>query len=56
MTSSSVSAARQIQRQEVQPFSTRGRCTSCDKVLSIAEEIENHCEGCAGQPVKAGRK
>jgi hypothetical protein len=44
-TSSTTSAARQIQRQSVR-FATFHCCETCDRVLSIPEVIERHCERC----------
>jgi hypothetical protein len=45
MTSSTISAARQIQRQAVR-LATFHCCEACDRVLSIPEIIERHCERC----------
>jgi hypothetical protein len=56
MTSSTVSAARQIQRQAGHP-TTFHCCEACDRVLSIEEIIERHCERCnAPARVKEGRE
>ncbi|QIG67309.1 hypothetical protein EVB37_073 [Rhizobium phage RHph_TM3_3_3] len=51
--SATVDAARRIQRQTVR-FVTFHCCPACDRVLSIPEIIERHCERCdiAMQPVE----
>lgn len=40
-----ICAARQIQRRQFHPHRYH-ECQECDRVLSIAEVIERHCEGC----------
>lgn len=39
-----VEAARQSQRHALRP--TFHLCSNCDRVLSVAEFIERHCESC----------
>lgn len=45
MTTATISAARHIQRQDVRS-ATFHCCETCDRVLSIPEIIERHCERC----------
>jgi uncharacterized paraquat-inducible protein A len=40
-----IDAARRIQKQDVR-FATFHCCPACDRVLSIPEIIERHCERC----------
>lgn len=42
---SSIDAARRIQRQAVR-LATFHLCPACDRILSIPEIIERHCERC----------
>jgi len=43
--SSTIDAARHVQRRAVR-FATFHCCPACDRVLSIPEIIERHCERC----------
>ncbi|WP_164517797.1 hypothetical protein [Rhizobium sp. TAL182] len=44
---SSIDAARQT-LSKTDRFVTFHRCSACDRVLSIPEFIERHCEACKG--------
>ncbi len=45
---STICAARQIQHRQVHP-PRHYQCSECNRVLSIAEVIERHCEGCGSK-------
>lgn len=54
-SSSSIAAARHVQRREFQRLSHHV-CDRCERVLSINETIERFCERCdqATTPVEVG--
>ncbi|MGO8214890.1 hypothetical protein ACC746_10575 [Rhizobium ruizarguesonis] len=41
-----IDATRRVQKQDVR-FATFHCCPACDRILSIPEIIERHCERCA---------
>ncbi|MDR9781624.1 hypothetical protein [Rhizobium redzepovicii] len=43
-----VDTARRVQKQDVR-FVTFHCCPACDRILSIPEIIERHCERCDAQ-------